>query len=85
MKLEYTEKYNKATDDEIISDLINASKLTEKLNITISDYESYGGYDPTTVMRRFGTWKQALEVAELQIINKQYSLKELYIIFQNYG
>lgn len=78
MKLEYIEKYNSVTDDEIISDLKKVSMLTGKPNITISDYESCGKYDPTTVMRHFGTWNQALEVAGLQITNKQYTLQELY-------
>ncbi len=78
MKLEYIEKYNKVTDEEIITDLINVSKLTKKNNITISDYESHGKYDPTTVMRHFGTWNNALEATGLQISNRQYSLQELY-------
>lgn len=78
MKLEYTRKINKVSDEEIAEDLIRVSKLIKKNNITISDYETHGNYDSTTVMRHFGTWNHALECVGLQITNKQYSLKELY-------
>jgi len=78
MKLEYVNKVNKVTDEEIISDMKRVSVLIEKNSITISDYETYGKYDPTTVMRHFGSWNKALESIGLKIINKQYSLKELY-------
>lgn len=78
MKLEYVDKANKVTDNEITLDLLSVSNKLGRPDITISDYEKHGKYDPTTVMRHFGTWNIALEQAGLQITNRQYTLEELY-------
>ena len=78
MQIEYIEKNIKVCDDDIIADLMSVAKQINKSALTISDYENHGKYNPTTVMRHFGTWNHALELAGLQINNKQYSLEELY-------
>lgn len=78
MQIEYIEKNIKVCDDDIIADLMSVAKQINKSALTISDYENHGKYNSTTVMRHFGTWNHALELAGLQISNKQYSLEELY-------
>ena len=78
MQIEYIEKNIKVCDDDIIADLIGVAKQINKSALTISDYENHGKYNSTTIMRHFGTWNHALELAGLQISNKQYSLEELY-------
>ena len=78
MKLEYVSKVNKVSNEEIVADMKRVSELIVKNRITISDYETYGKYDPTTVMRHFGSWNKALECIGLEISNRQYSLQELY-------
>lgn len=62
MLLEYTDRTNSVTDDELLSDLCKASKETGKQSLTIAEYEEHGHYDPTTIMRHFGTWNNALHI-----------------------
>ena len=76
MQIKYIEKNIKVCDNDIIDDLMSVAKQLNKSALTVSDYENYGKYNSTTVTRHFGTWNHALELAGLQISNKQYSLEE---------
>lgn len=78
MLLEYTDRTNNVTDEELLSDLQRASKETGKQSLTIVEYEEHGHYDSTTIMRHFGTWNTALKIAGLQISNRQYTNQELF-------
>ena len=78
MLLEYIDRTNSVTDDELLSDLCKASKETGKQSLTIAEYEEHGHYDPTTIMRHFGTWNHALRIAGLQTSNRQYTKQELF-------
>lgn len=78
MLLEYTDRTNNVTDEELLSDLQRASKETGKQSLTIVEYEEHGHYDSTTIMRHFGTWNTALKIAGLQISNSQYTNQELF-------
>jgi len=76
--LNYINRENKVSDDTLLKDLINVSQSTGITKITIEIYEAHGKYDPSTFMRHFGTWNRALQLAGLQISNKEYTLQELY-------
>lgn len=78
MLLEYVDKTNKVTDDELLSDLQRTSKAIGKQSLTIAEYEQHGHYNPTTIIRHFGSWNNALNVSGLQISNKQYTTQELF-------
>ncbi len=76
--LEYIDRTNKVDDEQLLEDLRKVSRDLSTDKLTISQYDSCGKFDSTTVMRHFGTWNAALEAAELNISCKQYSLQELY-------
>ena len=76
--LEYVDRENKVTDDALLADLIKVSQTINEKKITIGTYEKYGKYNVSTYMRHFGTWNNALELAGLQITNRQYTLQELF-------
>lgn len=78
MLLEYTDRTNSLTDDELLLDLRKTSKETGKQTLTIAEYKEHGCYDPTTIIRHFGSWNHALSTAGLQISNKQYTNQELF-------
>lgn len=78
MKLEYIDKTNFITDGQLMSDLKNVAKKLNKNSVTISEYIQNGRYDPTTIMRHFGTWNNALIKLGLKISNRQYNDQELY-------
>jgi len=64
-------KNSPVSDEEIlsdlrrVSDLLNSSKVTQKL------YGEHGQYDWSNVGRRFGTWNKALEAAGLSLSNQR--------------
>lgn len=78
MLLEYTDKTTSVTDDELLSDIQNASKEMGKESLTIAEYKEYGHYSPTTVTNHFGTWNNALNMAGLRISKQLYSDQELF-------
>ncbi|WP_395166721.1 homing endonuclease associated repeat-containing protein, partial [Francisella salimarina] len=45
----------KNSDDDLIQDVRDVAKKLKKSTITISDYEKYGKYHPSTLQRRFGS------------------------------
>ena len=78
MLLEYTDRTNSVTDAELLSDLQRASEETGKQSLTMAEYKEYGRYDPSTIIRHFETWNKALNMAGLQISNRQYTDQELF-------
>lgn len=78
MKLEYIEVSRNISNDELISDMIYVAHLLDKTSLTAAEYDEYGRYHSRTISKRFGTWNNALEIANLQITNRFYSDKELF-------
>ena len=59
-----------ATDAELIEDLRAAACSTGQKKLTIKQYSEFGRFDASTIMRRFGKWNKALELAGLGISNE---------------
>lgn len=78
MKLEYVDRTNSVSDENLLEDLLEVSRTIGHSNVTIAEYDFYGKYNSSTVARHFGTWNKALGLAGLQISNKQYTTQELY-------
>lgn len=61
------EPYNRNTPSEqLIEDIRNVAKKIDKETVTISEYEKYGKFHPSTLQRRFGSWFKVLENAGLK-------------------
>ena len=59
-------QHGAAVDDaELLEDLRRAAQQLGKGRLGASDYRRLGGYSPTTVVRRFGSWNAAIERAGL--------------------
>jgi hypothetical protein len=52
-------------DAELLEDLRRAARRLGQKSLGASDYRRLGGYSPTTVVRRFGSWNAAIERAGL--------------------
>lgn len=76
--LKYVDRENRVTDDALLEDMREVSRCIGEGRMTIEMYERHGKYNSTTYMRHFGSWNKALELAGLQISNRQYTLQELY-------
>lgn len=79
------------SDEELITDLKRVAKETNKKTISSPLYKKLGKYDARTIDRRFGSWKQALVQAGLDIdnSNEQRTDEELFenilVLWQHYG
>jgi len=61
------EPYHRDTpSEELIEDIRNVAKKLNKNTITMSEYEQYGKFHPSTLQRRFGSWFKVLENANLK-------------------
>ena len=78
MKLEYIEVPKNVSNDELLSDMIRVAHILEKASLTAAEYDEYGRYHSRTISKRFDTWNNALELANLQISNRFYSDEELF-------
>ena len=77
MNFEFNEYNKKATDEELITDLKNVVAEHHLTALSMQDYTNLGSYNVSTIIRRFGTWNNALTLAEIGIKNKFYTEQEL--------
>ncbi|WP_413438675.1 homing endonuclease associated repeat-containing protein [Sulfuriferula sp. GW1] len=66
MKFELEESLRGAPDEELLADLRRSAKALSRETITMAEYEEVGKSHPSTIQRRFGSWRKALELAGLQ-------------------
>jgi Homing endonuclease associated repeat/HNH endonuclease len=66
MKFELEESLRGAPDEELLDDLRRSAKSLGRETITMAEYEKIGKTHPSTIQRRFGSWPQALKLAELR-------------------
>lgn len=69
MKFELKPYHRDIPDKSLIADLKQTSKRLGSNTITAVQYDRHGRYCAHTIIRRFGTWNEALKKAQLQISN----------------
>lgn len=65
-------------DSDLIADLQRVANKYNKESLTYSEYDVYGIYHSSTIRRRFGTWKLALDKANLKYTRKNCKNHECY-------
>ncbi len=83
MKFEYTEYRKKASDEELLNDLRRVALENRLDSISMNEYNHYGKYDCSTISRRFVTWNNALQLANIQIKNRVWTEQELFDNLEN--
>ena len=78
MKFEYQEYNRKASDEELIEDLKCVANKHQLSSLSMHEYDAYGNFNSSTIIRRFGTWNQALELANLDCRNHFHTELELF-------
>lgn len=66
VEFKLNEYHRNVTDEELITDVINAAKKLNKASLTIEEYTKNGNYNHTTLTRRFGNWKNVLQLSNLE-------------------
>jgi predicted restriction endonuclease len=52
-------------EDEFLQDIRRVAKSLKKNSVSMSEYEEFGGFSPSGVCKRFGTWLGAVKKAGL--------------------
>lgn len=65
MAFELIEPGKQFSNFELIDDLKRVSFMLQKNNVSLNEYKEHGNYSYQTQKKRFGSWKGALEAAEL--------------------
>lgn len=61
MEFKLNEYHRNISDQELLNDIKRVSNLLNTKVLSRDDYNKYGKYSRTTIGRRFGSWKIALE------------------------
>lgn len=59
------------TNNEIVNDIKRVSVIYKKNTLTTEEYNKYGQYHASTIIRRFGSWTKALIESGLDFLPKQ--------------
>jgi hypothetical protein len=57
--------------EDLLTDLRKTANFLGRSTVTALQYDEHGEFGSTTILRRFGTWNQALGLAELSVSNRQ--------------
>ena len=80
MKFELNEYHRNLTDEELLGDLQRVATLLSGDTVTVEQYSQNGKFNISTIQRRFGSWKKALQCAHLDSSrdNEKVSNEELF-------
>ena len=70
MKFELNDYHRNVSDEELLHDLQRVAAIFSINTLTIEQYSTYGKYNHSTIRRRFGSWKKALILAQLDSARK---------------
>ena len=62
----------------MIDDVKRVAKEHGLSSLSMHEYNTYGSFDNSTIIRRFGTWNHALKLAGLECRNRFYTELELF-------
>lgn len=65
MKFELNEYHRNVSDKELIVDVQATAKKMGKSTLTAKEYSEQGNYNSSTLRRRYGSWKNVLELSGL--------------------
>lgn len=75
------EKHNfQISNDEYIADIKYVAELLHKHTVTNTEYRKYGKYDASKLSKRFGSWKIALEAADLHPTGYNTSISDTELL-----
>lgn len=66
MKFELEPYHRNISNEDLINDILRVAKLLRKNSIANTEYREYGDHGLTTIIRRFGSWSNAVKKAGLR-------------------
>lgn len=78
MKFEFSPYHERATDEELLSDMKRVLEENHLQALTMKSYSDYGRFDCSTITNRFGSWNAALNKLNLPINQQFWTEKQLF-------
>ena len=69
-------KHRNVSSDELLSDLRSVAKRVGKNGVTMQEYNTYGKYNSSTLIRRFGSWFKCLDAAGLEYSRSKIGISD---------
>lgn len=67
------------SDEDVINDLKRVANILGVKTLTAKEYNVYGEYYSTTLLRRYGSWNAVLKLAGMEVnLNRNFSDEELF-------
>lgn len=67
MEFRLNELHRNISDDELINDVIKTAKNLGMSSLTVDTYSHHGSFHGSTLIRRFGSWKDVLILSHLDV------------------
>ena len=83
MKFEYVPYHESVSDEELLSDLKRVFEFCNTGNLTARQYSAFGRFHSSTIERRFGTWNDSLEKANIPLTQQYWKEEDLYENIEN--
>lgn len=80
LKFVLNDCHRNVSDDELMKDLVSVAEQLQTDTLTIEQYLTKGKYHDSTIRRRFGSWRNALSIADLKNNRKNDPVSEDEII-----
>jgi hypothetical protein len=76
MKFVLKEYHRNTLDIDLIEDIKIVSKKIQKNTVTMTEYNEHGKFSSSTLQRRFGSWFNVLELAELEPSRSEINISD---------
>lgn len=79
MKFKLNFKRDNISDDELLQDIRDVASCLNLKKVSMPAYEKLGKFDTSTIVRRFGSWNNAIKLSGLEVTSVQkYTEQELF-------
>lgn len=66
------------TDDDVILDLKRVANIYQSRSLTAKEYDKYGRYFSSTLIKRYGSWNSILKLAGMELnLNRNFTNEEM--------
>ncbi|MGN0489818.1 MAG: homing endonuclease associated repeat-containing protein [Ruminococcus sp.] len=67
------------TDDDVILDLKRVANIYQSKGLTAKEYDKYGRYYSSTLIKRYGTWNSILKLSGMKLnLNRNFTNEEMF-------
>lgn len=75
MEFKLNEYHRNTSKEDFILDVKKTAKFLNKTTLTIEEYTANGKYHPSTLTRKFGSWKKVLELSGLDVCGHNFKVE----------